>query len=51
VKYRISTGELETLVDGINFANGVQTHPDKQVENGFKPKNNKLKKQFFWQHK
>uniref|UniRef100_A0A914H078 Strictosidine synthase conserved region domain-containing protein n=1 Tax=Globodera rostochiensis TaxID=31243 RepID=A0A914H078_GLORO len=30
IEYKFSTGQLRVLVDGLNFANGVQIHPDRQ---------------------
>lgn len=27
--YKISTGEIQVLMDGLQFSNGVQIHPDK----------------------
>jgi sugar lactone lactonase YvrE len=31
IQFEMSTGKLKVLVDGLNFPNGVQTHPDKKV--------------------
>ena len=30
LSYKISTGEVKVLIEGIQFANGVQIHPDKK---------------------
>ncbi|KAL3096042.1 hypothetical protein niasHS_005801 [Heterodera schachtii] len=30
IEYKISTGQLRVVADGLSFANGVQIHPDRQ---------------------